>query len=317
MVISDFIFNDLDRRLNCFCRVRICVNSVGEVCAVFTDISDYIASNTVTNSVEDICESLFFQGFIPENTEIFEHYENNHFGSSFDLVTLLQNNQPKWVSYSKEMFCKKYEIDAKNFFAKTELDTRLISQITILAHQQDPFRHFPYSPDPEVVKRGLEIEKNMIKKSELLSMIEENATEQKLLKLLKTDLSVFAEEYAHPADEYICFSEFPIGNVGNVDFALFSGRSRMCVTLIEIKGADFQLLTKRGGYKTFASKIDIAQKQVYEKNGYIYIEIMKCSAKTCIEFAEKSKEENITIIPCWDHRVAYMLTQKRTSRYVT
>jgi len=174
------------------------------------------------------------------------------------------------VPYSKEALCEKYEINNKAFFAKTELNTRLMLQIENLAHKNDPFRNFPYSPDPKVVKRRLEIEEKMIKKSELQSVIEGNASEQKLLKLLKTDLSVFAEGYSQSAEEYICFSEFPIGNVGNADFVIFSGRSRMCVTLIEIKGADFQLLTNRSGYKVFSSKIDIAQKQVHEKNGYIY-----------------------------------------------
>ena len=269
MVISYFIFNDLDRKSNCFCRVRICVNTVAEVCIVLTDISGHITSSSITNSIEIVYESLLLHGFVSENIEIFEHYEDNDFGS-FELVTLLNNNQPKWMSYSKEAFCKKYEIDAKLFFAKTESNTRLMSQIVVIAHRQDPFRFFPYSPDPRIVKRRLEIEHNMIKKSDLLLLIEENAAEQKLLKLLKTDLSIFAEEYAHPTEEYICFSEFPIGNVGNVDFALFSGRSQMCVTLIEVKGADFQLLTNRSGYKTFSSKIDIAQKQILEKNGYIY-----------------------------------------------
>jgi len=239
------------------------------VCAVLTDISEYISTTSVTNSVESIHEALLLKGLLPENAEIFEHYGSRGF-ESFQRVALSQAAQTKWIRYSRELFCKKYEVDTNGFFAKTESNIRLMPQITMLAHRQNPFRHFPNSPDPRMIKRKLEIEKNMITKSDLLCMVEKNATEQELLKLLKTDLSIIAEQYAHHGDEYICFSEFPIGDAGNADFVLFSGRSWMCVTLIEIKGANFELLANRSGYKAFSSKIDIAQKQVYEKNGYIY-----------------------------------------------
>ncbi|MCL2571240.1 MAG: DUF4263 domain-containing protein [Defluviitaleaceae bacterium] len=271
MVISDFIFNNSKKASNCFCRVRICVNGLGDVCAVLTDISNYISSNSVTNSVEDLHEALLYKGHIPEKAEIYEHYEDYMLGSSFDRVILSSTAQTKWVSCNKERFCEKYELDSNAFFAKTDADTRLMPQLIILAREQDPFRNFPYSPDPQVVNRRIEIEKNMLKKFELMRMIEKNATEKDLLCMLKTDLSVFAEVYANPDEEYICFSEFPIGNVGKVDFVLFSGRSRMDVTLIEIKGADFPLLTNRGGYKgVFASKIDIALNQVLDRYRYIY-----------------------------------------------
>jgi len=117
MVISDFIFSDLNRQSNCFCRVRICVNGVGEVCAVITDISDHILSGSVTNNIENIYEKLLLQGFIPENIEIFEHYESESL-DSFELVTFLQNNEPRWVPYSKEALCEKYEITTKHSLQK-------------------------------------------------------------------------------------------------------------------------------------------------------------------------------------------------------
>jgi len=236
---------------------------------VFTDISEYILSASVTNSVESIYEALLFEGLIPENIEIFEHREDSGY-ESFQRVTIPQATQTEWIRYDRANFCKKYEINAKEFFVKTEKDARLMPQISMLAHKQNPFRHFPNPPDPHKEKRRLVIEDKMITKSKLLCMIEKNATEQELLKVLKTDLSIFAEQYVQYEDEYICFSEFPIGNAGNADFVLFSGRSWMCVTLIEVKGADFQLMANRSGYNTFSAKIDIAQKQLSDKNGYIH-----------------------------------------------
>jgi hypothetical protein len=82
---------------------------------------------------------------------------------------------------------------------------------------------------------------------------------------LKQDLSIFGEIYALPHEEYIAFSEFPVGD-GFVDFAIFTGRSRMDVVLIEIKGADFYL-TNGDAYGKFAAKIDEGAHQIRTRLG--------------------------------------------------
>ena len=71
-------------------------------------------------------------------------------------------------------------------------------------------------------------------------LIDAGASERELDALIKKDLSLIAEIYSSPDDEYIVFSEFPLGEK-RVDFAIFSSRSTMDVTFIEIKGADFNL----------------------------------------------------------------------------
>lgn len=95
------------------------------------------------------------------------------------------------------------------------------------------------------------------------SLVEKGASEQELAKLLKRDLSLLADAFAFPEEEYIVFAEFPIGT-GRVDFAVFSGRSWMKVTLIEIKGADFPLVTQ-SGYCKLSSRIEVARSQLQQR----------------------------------------------------
>jgi hypothetical protein len=87
----------------------------------------------------------------------------------------------------------------------------------------------------------------MITKAEIEALVKNGAKEQDIQKLLKKDLSIFAEVYANPKDEYICFSEFPVGDTGIVDFAVFTHRSTMSIYLIEVKGANFNLVNQSKG----------------------------------------------------------------------
>jgi hypothetical protein len=108
----------------------------------------------------------------------------------------------------------------------------------------------------------------MISKSSLKSIIENGCKEQELQRHLKTDLSIFGEAYAKPDDEYICFSEFPLAN-GAIDFVVFTGRSRMDVILIEIKGAEFNLVNSNH-YGAFNHKVNEAATQIQMRQGTIY-----------------------------------------------
>lgn len=96
--------------------------------------------------------------------------------------------------------------------------------------------------------------------SRLTDLIHEGASEREIQVELKADLSVIARTCVHSAikDEYIAFSEFPLGT-GVIDFVVFSDRSRMDVVLFEIKGADFEFVNADG---YVARPIDRAAEQI-------------------------------------------------------
>ena len=98
----------------------------------------------------------------------------------------------------------------------------------------------------------------MVSKAEIQSLVNNEAGERELQAEIKRDLSLIAEVYALPSDEFIAFSEFPVGE-GCVDFALFTSRSRMEVILIEVKGADFTFSNADGAV---AASINYAAQQM-------------------------------------------------------
>ncbi|MFQ0830575.1 hypothetical protein AAH211_18950 [Serratia fonticola] len=73
--------------------------------------------------------------------------------------------------------------------------------------------------------------------SEIASLVSLGAAERELQAAFKRDIAVIGAACTHPAikDEYIAFSEFPVGH-GNVDFVVFTDRSRMDVILIRSRG---------------------------------------------------------------------------------
>lgn len=107
----------------------------------------------------------------------------------------------------------------------------------------------------------------MLPVSTLRTIVEDGLNEIKIQTHIKSDLSIIADVYSNPKEEYICFSEFPV-NDGFVDFVLFSGRSRMDVILIEVKGADYSLINGNN-YKDFSAKTNQAVQQIRKRLGYI------------------------------------------------
>lgn len=91
--------------------------------------------------------------------------------------------------------------------------------------------------------------------------------------IIRSDLSLLGEVYASPQDEYICFSEYPIAD-GFVDFVVFTSRSRMDIFLIEVKGADFNLVNA-GHYEEFNVKINQAATQIRNRYRSIYESLPK------------------------------------------
>ncbi|WP_246637705.1 Shedu immune nuclease family protein [Crassaminicella profunda] len=260
------------------CRVRTFLNSKKETYVLLTDIGDKNPSASVTNAIEIICNSLKETGMVPDGVQFIEHYEDSFGGvPSFDLVIYSEDSRPDWRTLRFESVLEKLECDEKELSVLTYDIVRLAQQIDKIRYKMDPQIDFNYRESKEVTKRRFEIEYKSIKKESIKELIYKGVTEQELSRLLKSDLSVFGEIYSNPDEEYICFSEFPLGN-GFVDYVVFTGRSRMDVYLIEVKGADFNLVNK-GNYGKFASKIEEASGQLRQRLGHIYRDYEKFRRK--------------------------------------
>jgi hypothetical protein len=175
---------------------------------------------------------------------------NNH---TFDIVTFDQDMLPSWESSTIEQVCERLKIDEDEITKLVEDDKKLMKEIItqtqlILNHRE--------------ILRESKKKNYKIYKEEIKTLIENHAQERELQAMLKNDLSLLAEVYADPKDEYICFSEFPIGQ-RKVDFVLFTGRSKMCVFIIEVKGANF-FFTNKGAYKKINEKITTCRHQIIE-----------------------------------------------------
>ncbi len=248
------------------CRVRSFICGAGTV-VLLTDLGNKNHGQSVTNAVELIIQSLVEQGLVFEPAVYIEHYERGDYkNETFDIVTL--HPKTTWSPLAREdalaiLGCDKTELDDRSL-----LNKRIVQQVDSFRFIKNPFIDSRFGESNEVIARKLEISANMISKSRLQTTIQNHAGEQELQRLLKADLSVFGEVYAQPHDEYICFSEFPVAD-GFVDFALFTGRSRMDVILIEVKGADFNLLNSNH-YKEFNHKIIEAAGQIRTRLGIVY-----------------------------------------------
>lgn len=270
MKISDFIFKFPSNTVsNCdgLCRVRIFAE-INNVVTLITDISDLYPCASVTNSIENIRLALIQKGLVNEQSIFIEHYEKNEFSdASFDIVDFDNKGIPKWSGVTKEKLEELLGCDDNELFDLTKKNKRILSEIDKIKYRINPNNDFYFQESPDIIKRKIEIEENKISKNQLIKIVENGAKEQDISQMLKSDLSILAEIYAYPKDEYICFSEFPIGD-GYADYMILTGRSRMDAYIIEIKGADFDLVNKSGD--KFNEKISEADMQIKTRLGFIY-----------------------------------------------
>ena len=89
---------------------------------------------------------------------------------------------------------------------------------------------------------------------ELQSLVHKRANERVFQKVIKDDLSFLADVFASSPDEFICLSEYPIGD-RIVDYVVLTSRSRMEVYLIEVKGANFRT-SKTLKLSTYSSNVE-------------------------------------------------------------
>ena len=277
MKISDIIFQFKTRNgsgHDGICRVRIFVSEQNKIIALLTDLGPLSMGPSVTNFVEVIRTALIERGLISDDAIIIEHYEKSEFrAATLDLVSFSCDGRPNWKSLTLIDAISMLSCDPIEFEGKTIENIRLRHEIARIRNAINPFIDSPHVECPEIIKRRLEIQSKQITKAQLQNVIEAGSIEQDIQRLLKSDLSIIAEVYANPKDEYICFSEFPIGN-GAVDFALFTGCSRMDVILIEVKGADFNLINS-DSYANFSQKFNESVKQIQKRLGLIYDDGLK------------------------------------------
>jgi antiviral defense system Shedu protein SduA len=103
----------------------------------------------------------------------------------------------------------------------------------------------------------------------MAQLVSNCATERQLQIEVKRDLSIMGTAHADPKDEYIAFSEFPVGS-RPVDAVLFTGRSKMEVVMVEVKGADFTFLknNNKRAWRINDGVQQIEERFVYVKSNY-------------------------------------------------
>lgn len=222
---------------------------------------------SVTNAVEWIVESLVQQGYVIPPATFIEHYERSDFQSdTFDKVTLTPS--VSWQSIGKQALLELIGGFVAELDDRSSKNNRIAGQANHFRYRRNPFVDSRAQESNAVVKRRLDIEAGMISKESVNSLVQSGSGEQDLQRLLKTDLSIFGEAYAKPDDEYICFSEYPLAS-GSIDFVVFTGRSRMDIILIEVKGAGFNLLNSNH-YRAFNHKVAESATQIHDRLGIIF-----------------------------------------------
>lgn len=272
MKINDIVFQFQTRPTSKdgICRLRTFVNSQSQVSIILTEL-DNNTSASITNSIEHISNYLTEKGMLKGKATLIEHYESSGFSTeSFDQVFLEDDNDPRkteWKKLSKAKVIKLIECEDDEFELGSNDRIRVLNESERISSSINPSRNLPYPEEPNYIVRALDIEANQISKESILQLVNSGANERQLQELLKKDLSVFAELYSSPPDQYICLSEFPWDD-GFIDFVVLSGISRMDVILIEIKGADFNFINK-GHYKKMSSKMETAIHQIRQRIGSI------------------------------------------------
>lgn len=270
MKLTDFIFTF---RHDCntssktaICRVRLFINKQMEIYAVISDL-DENPSISVTNAIELIHSQLLKENKIPPTSKIIDHSPKSLcFPESFDLVEYTSVGAPQWKSITYSYILELLECTENEFNDYWE-DQRVKKEIYEALNGTPKIKRFEYIEPSEITERRLEIDKGKLNKQAVKAVLDLYPSEREISTFLKRDMSLLSECYANPKDEYICFSEFPIDS-GRVDFALFTGRSRMTVSLIEIKGAQNDLCRKNH-YKDFRAEVQEGRGQLIQRAAWI------------------------------------------------
>lgn len=267
MKINDFIYRYKTNLLvdkAGICRVRTFVNYADEkIYALLTELEEN-PSTSVTNAIETIADALIRAKKIPAEAILIDHYPKTRFSMAedFQIVSFAADGRPSWSPLSMKQVLLLLDCPVEEF-ADYQQDPRVKKEIFDAIKGIPRIQQFEYIEDPDVTERRLQIEANRHSFDAVRRMLASKPNEAKMSAFIKQDLSLMAENYAHPEEEYICFSEFPVGD-GRVDFVVFTGRSRMSVYLIEIKGAD-KLLRRKNHYGAFKAAAQEGQEQLQQR----------------------------------------------------
>lgn len=301
MKILDFVFDfgKPSSEIGGLCRVRSYVTSNHDKSITFLTELDKNDGQSVTNAIELIIQKLINEkGF--SNHIFIEHYERDNNIDTFDKV-IIENKLVKWIRLNETEV--KNIIGVKDFLDlfndRSSLNNRIQTQADQIRFQRNPWVGSPYPKDDAFIDRKLSIEENMKSKKDLINLIEQGYKEQEILAFLKQDLSFFGEVYADPEDEYIVFSEYPVkkgakSKDGFIDFVLFTGRSRMDVILIEVKGANFNLFNQ-SGYGQPHADISKAEQQIRDRLRAVYYKDMPFFKKQCHIFRDEAENGKLKL----------------------
>lgn len=272
MKVLDIVYDISDgnpRMARGLCRVRAFAHASGTV-VLLTDIGELCDGLSITNAVEIIVKSLVDRGYVVPPARFIEHDEHQDANNdSFHEVTLVPRTA--WTSLSRQTVLEAIGGATGELDDRSLRNPRIFAQASQIRYRRNPFVDSVNQEPNEVILRRLEIAATMISKASVSALIEAGSSEQELQRLLKTDLSIIGEAYAKPDDEYICFSEYPLAD-GAIDFVVFTGRSRMDVILIEVKGAEFNLVNSNH-YGAFNHKVMEAATQIQHRLGVIFREL--------------------------------------------
>ena len=264
MKVSDFIYKYKARTFGerfGICRVRTFINIESQSTVVITDLRTLNLDRDIFGCITSICGSLIHDGYAAKDSIFIQHEEDSsYFESTFEIVNI-SNGKTEYID--KDELILRSECCADEFNVSSCSDTDVLAKIERIRYRIKPYDDFLFRESREILRRRLEIEQNKLSKQKISEFLLDNPMEKALQHFLRDDLSVFGETYSEIDDEYICFSEFPIAN-GFVDYVVFTGRSRMRVILIEVKGANFNLVNK-SGYRDFSKKIFTAEHQLIKR----------------------------------------------------
>lgn len=294
MKVSDFVFQHPTSGLgrhDALCRVRVFLGAGRQAIAVLTDLADMNPGPSVTNSVESIHRALVKRGFIPEDACVLEHYDQErHGGQTFDWVKCNHGGNTEWRRAQLEEVCTVLDCDDSEFSCSSLEIKRIFDEVQRLRHGIDPHIGEPWPQSFEVINRREDIARQMLPASTLCNAVNDGVGERELQSLIDSDLSILGDVYSSPKEEYVVISQLPLDG-GYVDFAVLSGRSRMDVTLVEIKGADYRLINGNS-YQDFSAKTNQAVQQIRGRLGYVirHYEAFRTHVHRVREAAEAGRE---------------------------
>lgn len=197
-------------RTDGLCRLRIFAGG-DKAGVLLTDLGAKNPSCAVEGAISYIVSQLLRDGRMMPESRLFLQEEDLRDCWELELQNGRYRDWNTWKRVSVKEVAGLLGCDGQELLHKTGEDRRLSLEIERIRHEIDPYLGMGWPEDPGRARRRLEIWENHIPKDRLAGLVEKGAGEQELARLLKQDLSLLADAFAFPEEEYIVFAEFPIG----------------------------------------------------------------------------------------------------------